>query len=65
MCGILTIVEGELLAARDVPLGKEADARQVRVEAVDPHVEYGQVRICGWKSKVINVIKYTQETERN
>ena len=31
LCGILAIVEGKLLAASDVPLGKEADARQVRV----------------------------------
>lgn len=43
-CG-LTIVEGDLFASLDLPLGKQAEAGHVGVQAVHVHVEYVQVGI--------------------
>ena len=43
-CG-LTIVEGDLFASLDLPLGEEAKAGHVGVQTVHVHVEYVQVGI--------------------
>ncbi len=43
---ILLIVECQLLSLGDVPIGEEADARQVWVQAVDPHVEDCQIGVA-------------------
>ena len=52
-CG-LTIVEGDLFASLDLPLGEEAKAGHVGVQTVHVHVEYVQVgitaaRFTGWE----------------
>ena len=41
----LAIVEGDLLPLLDLPLGEQAEARHVGVQAVHVHVEDVQVRI--------------------
>lgn len=43
-CG-LTIVKGDLLASLDLPLGKQAEAGHVRVQAVYVYVEDVQVGV--------------------
>ena len=50
-CG-LAIVEGDLLPFFDLPLGEQAQAGHVGVQAVHVHVENVQVRITAARSTV-------------
>lgn len=53
-CG-LTIVKGDLLPPLDLPLGEQAEAGHVGIQAVDIHIEDVQVGITAVVDEVAKV----------
>ena len=51
----LPVVKGDLLSLDDVSDGKHAESREVGIEAVDPHVEDGQVGVAAVVDEVRHV----------